>query len=117
MVRIELTDQDMIVRVLGWHVLWSCRRTVTVARSSIRMVHWAHTAGIVRPEGFRCPGTYVPGIIAAGTYRQRGRTEFWDVSNIDHALAFELQNAPFTRLVVEVADGASVLSWFPTRNP
>ena len=112
MVRVTCDGDQVVVRVLGWHVLWACRRTLTVARRCVRSVQMARDAGITRPEGLRCPGTYIPGIIAAGTYRRRGGTAFWDVRHLDRAVVFDLDDAPWARLVVEVEDPAATLRLF-----
>jgi hypothetical protein len=52
------------------------------------------------------PGTNLPGVITAGTYRVLGTGErnFWDVCRKEKALVFELRDEPYTRLIVEVED-------------
>lgn len=54
--------------------------------------------------GFKRFSTHVPGVIAAGTFHQDGRTVFWDVHHPDKAIALELRDERFDRLVVEVED-------------
>ncbi|MEO3785282.1 hypothetical protein ABGB12_18280 [Actinocorallia sp. B10E7] len=56
------------------------------------------------PAGFRSPGTYFPGVIAAGTYRSRGGKDFWDVRDPAGSLVIDLEGADYRRLVVEVED-------------
>jgi hypothetical protein len=52
----------------------------------------------------RAPGTHVPGLIIAGTYRAQGKKVFWDVCNKRKAIVIDLKNSSYDRLVVEVDD-------------
>ena len=71
--------------------------------------------GKVRPgrsqaEGPALPGSYLPGVIAAGTYRWPGNKEFWNVRRLNKAIVLHLQNEGYTRLVLEVADPAATVA-------
>jgi hypothetical protein len=63
------------------------------------------------PNGaIRMPGTSIVGLITAGTYVvRRGPKEFWDVRKRGRAVAIELRDHPFTRIVVEVDDPKAVV--------
>ncbi len=60
----------------------------------------------------RLPGTYLPGVIVAGSYYQWSNHEwmFWDVVHPEQALVILLDHEKFTRLVIEVADPASTIA-------
>ena len=38
-------------------------------------------------HGIHAPGTYLPGIVVAGTFYQIGKKVFWDVHNPERAIA------------------------------
>jgi hypothetical protein len=67
MPRLELTDHELVVHLTVWESIWSLRRSFRVPL--------AHVRGATEDNGFggnalglRIPGTYVPGLIAAGTF-------------------------------------------------
>ncbi len=57
----------------------------------------------------RVLGTFLPGVITAGTYYQHGKTLFWDVHNRERTVAIELHDERYNELVVEVADPDSTI--------
>jgi hypothetical protein len=61
-----------------------------------------------RPESsaldLRVPGTYVPGLIKAGTYYTRGGREFWYATRKKTYLVLDLKDARFRRVVLTVDD-------------
>lgn len=66
-----------------------------------------------RPAGrwaeLRLPGTFVPGLIKAGTYRWVGRKEFWYATRGKGFLVLHLKpKAAYTRVVLGLDDN---LSW------
>src|SRR5688572_15303743 len=74
--KLIMEQQDLVVRLSLLEKVGAFRRgDVRVPKSSVRDVRVT-----VRPfaelRGFRAPGTGVPGLIALGTWRQRGRRDF-----------------------------------------
>jgi hypothetical protein len=55
-----------------------------------------------REYGLR--GTYVPGVITAGTFYQEGERVFWDVYDPDSTVVIQLKDERYVRLVIEVDD-------------
>ncbi|MBF6210352.1 hypothetical protein IU433_00955 [Nocardia puris] len=101
MVEVEVTRRTVTFRVVGSHRLWALRRTITVPSDAIGEV--ARAEPELRPPWLRAPGTYLPKVIAAGTYRDgKGRKEFWDTTFRGKAIRVDLASGPFTRLVVDV---------------
>lgn len=107
MVELEVTDNKVTVHVLGGHKLLALREQVTFDLSDITDVSPAPVD--LRPPWVRAPGTFFPGVIAAGTYRGRRRKEFWDTRFDGRAIQIDLAGAPFTRLVVDVPDTDAAL--------
>ncbi|WP_330254028.1 hypothetical protein OG874_05420 [Nocardia sp. NBC_00565] len=107
MVEVEVTDDRVTVHVLGGHRLLALREHVTFDLADIKEVTPAPVD--LRPPWVRAPGTFFPGVIAAGTYRGRRRKEFWDTRFDGQAILIDLVGPGFTRLVVDVDDPDAAL--------
>jgi hypothetical protein len=106
MTKVSVTENKRIVDMLGWDKVWSFKSRVEVPLSHVGEVH---SAAGERVRGFRCPGTSLPGVITAGTYRRIRQKEFWAVHDSRQAIAIELRDEQFSRLVVQVPDpGAAI---------
>jgi len=55
----------------------------------------------------RAPGTYLPGLIKAGTYYTRNGKEFWFVTRGKNYLTIELQDESYKRIVLGIDDNDS----------
>ena len=62
-----------------------------------------------RPKGVRMPGTYIPGILTAGTYVSNGKKVFWCVRRPSNAVIITLKNERFSQLIFEVQDPAKLI--------
>ncbi|WP_228001962.1 hypothetical protein [Nocardia australiensis] len=107
MVEVEVTDTTVTVYVLGGHRLLALREQLTFDLADIKAV--APAPVDLRPPWVRAPGTFFPGVIAAGTYRGKGRKEFWDTTFGGQAIRLELAGPGFTRVVVDVVDPDAAL--------
>ena len=108
MARVSVEGTDLIVEIEGLHRVWALKSRVTVPLRHVRGA--TLDPGIVRDfRGIRTAGTYVPGVIVAGTFRVEGERTFWDVRDAQKAVVIELDEDRYARLVVEVDDpGATV---------
>ncbi|RDI49385.1 hypothetical protein [Nocardia mexicana] len=102
MVDIEVTGTTVTVHVLGAHRFLGLREQFSFDLSDVTAVGPAPVDS--RPPWVRAPGTFFPGVIAAGTFRGKGRKEFWDTLFDGRAVQIDLSGSDFTRLVVDVAD-------------
>lgn len=50
----------------------------------------------------RAPGTFIPGLIKAGTYYTRGRKEFWYVTKQQDYLTLELKNEDYNKIILTI---------------
>ncbi len=97
-------DRDkMVLWVKGLHKIWALKSELRIPLSSIRQAR-INKGEIARPKGWRAPGTYIPGLIIAGTYRSHGEKVFWDVVNKDRSIIVELKNHDYNQIVIEVED-------------
>ncbi|WP_243655110.1 hypothetical protein [Nocardia alba] len=108
MVEVEINDDTVTVNVLGGHRLLALRQQVVIDRAAITEIVTAEVD--LRPPWVRAPGTFIPGVIAAGVYRGKGRKEFWDTTFGGSAVRIDLDGPDFTRLVVDVDDLDAVLN-------
>ncbi|WP_245914133.1 hypothetical protein [Nocardia fluminea] len=108
MVEVEINDDTVTVNVLGGHRLLALRQQVVIDRAAITEIATAEVD--LRPPWVRAPGTFIPGVIAAGVYRGKGRKEFWDTTFGGSAVRIDLDGPDFTRLVVDVDDLDGVLN-------
>lgn len=108
MVDIHITDASVVITPRGWHKLWTLHGPIHVDRTQIVVVEragWPTTFGEV---GLRLPGTAVPGVILAGSYRNRSGWTFYDiVRKRNSAIALTLRGHRFARIVVDVDDPAA----------
>ena len=103
MARIETAGDRLVVTLEGWGQVWALKRRIEVPLASVRAATVNRDPDL-KPHGFRAPGSYVPGVIAAGTYRKRGAKEFWSVRDALKAVVIDLAGAEYDQLVVQVPD-------------
>ncbi|GGK67107.1 hypothetical protein [Nocardia camponoti] len=110
MVELEINDNDntVSVHVLGSHRLLALRQQASFDRDAVVSIVPAEVD--LRPPWVRAPGTFLPGVIAAGVFRGKGRREFWDTKFGGNAVQIDLApGGDFTRLVVDVDNVDAVI--------
>ena len=53
---------------------------------------------------WRAPGTHLPGVMTAGTFRSHGEKDLWMVGRGKEVLVIELHDEPYRHLIVQVED-------------
>ncbi|WP_306209883.1 hypothetical protein [Actinoplanes sp. RD1] len=103
MARIDITGDALVVTIEGLDRLWALKSSVTVPLAHVRGA--TADPGIVRGfKGVRTKGTFVPGLIVAGTFRTGEGRVFWNVRDAAKAVVIELADEEYTRLVIEADD-------------
>lgn len=106
---LTLSDTRLAITLEGHERLWSAHvgQTIDVPLTHITRVATGVPDGLW--EGIRAPGTFVPGLIRAGTYYTKWGREFWYVTRQDgpldqtKVLALELsQDNYYKRIVLSV---------------
>jgi len=103
MTEVEITEDALIVHILGWDRLWAFKNRIEVPLSHVE-------SGEMDPEiarrewwkGIKAPGTGLPGVIKAGTFYQRRERVFWDVHDPDKTIVIQLRDERYARLNIEV---------------
>lgn len=108
MARVSVDGGDLVVDVEGMDKLWALKSRLTIPLANVRGA--TADPGIVREgKGIRAPGTYLPGVIVAGTFHHDGERVFWDVRDPAKAVVIQLVDEHYARLVIEVADPSSTV--------
>lgn len=109
MINVTRKDGKIVFDVEGADKLWSFRSRLEVpdkdvcgARRDPFVVEGSH--------GLRLPGTYVPGLLTAGTFYHDDRRIFWDVHHPDNAIVVELVHEHYDELVIEVENPDAVIA-------
>ena len=104
MAEIELTADTLLIHVRGADRMFALKSELAIPLE--------HVLGATKDEeearrwyhGVRAPGTSVPGVITAGTFHQNGERVFWDVHHPERAVALNLRDESYAKLVVEAED-------------
>lgn len=106
--KLTISRNAVRIEITGWDKIWSFKGSLAIPRHLITKVY--RHDGKLRPPWCRCPGTALPKVIIAGTYYGRGRREFWNTHLRKGTLVFDLKDAEYTRIVVDVDDPDKILA-------
>jgi hypothetical protein len=107
MTTITISDDKLLIQVQGWDKLWAMKSHLEVPLQHVKRVR---SAAEEHAQGIHVPGTYLPGIVVAGTFYQIGKKVFWDVHNPERAIAIDLHDERYTTLVLEVEHPEATVS-------
>jgi hypothetical protein len=102
--RLSITNAKLSIEFEWYEQLWAVRtdRVMEIPLAHIRSVTTAEPQSSW--AALRAPGTFVPGIIKAGTYYTKQGKEFWYVSDDRNYLTLELADEPYQRVVLTIPD-------------
>lgn len=103
MVSVEIAGDMLVLEVHGLDKLWSLRSTLHIPLSHVTKAETAEGAERGWFQGIRLGGTFVPGVLTAGTFYQKDGFVFWDVHDSAKAIRISLNHETYHELVVEVA--------------
>ncbi|MCU1370262.1 MAG: hypothetical protein JWO77_1456 [Ilumatobacteraceae bacterium] len=95
-------DDELLVRPVGLVRLWALSKGLDCPVTAISDVGVSPRKGLVK--GWRLPGTHLPGIMTAGTFRAHGDKDLWMVGRAKEVLVIELHDQPYRHLIVQVED-------------
>jgi hypothetical protein len=110
MVDVRVEGNRVVFEVEGLDKLWSMRSRLEIPLSHVTQVESdpAQVGGWWR--GFRLLGTYVPGVLAAGTFFYHQELVFWDVHDPARTIIVSLDHEHYKKLIIEVADPQAAVS-------
>ena len=96
--KVIVTDQVINIKLTPLDKVVSLKSSFSIPLVNIKKA----TAAVPKKARLelRSPGTFVPGVIKAGTYYTKAGREFWYLRRRQHALILELRHAPYSRIVV-----------------
>lgn len=103
MVTITKDASNFKFEIQGLHKLWALKSSLTIPAEHI-VKAYPNDKNLNGMIGLRMPGTHVPGLITAGTYWADEGTIFCDVVHADKAIAIDLKDEHYKKLIVEVED-------------
>ncbi|MCU0492774.1 MAG: hypothetical protein MUD01_14380 [Chloroflexaceae bacterium] len=103
MVTVTIADDMLHVDVKGMDKLWSLKSRLSIPLDHVSGAY-AHPPMESGFPGLRLPGTYIPGVITAGTFLVEDGRVFWDVHHRERAIVIDLHDEQYKQLVVEVRD-------------
>ena len=113
MVEVTAQGEAIVFTVRGLHKILAFKSQLTVPRAHIAGARHDPAAG-QHLEGLRAGGTYLPGVVTAGTFyldhQPTQQPTFFDVANPAHTVVVTLHDEEYQQLIIEVADPAAVLA-------
>jgi hypothetical protein len=92
------------LRLEGWEKFLAVKRTIELPLSHVRSVSTSAPR-----SGFwdiRMPGSFLPGVIKAGTYYSKRGKEFWYATRKGGWLVIELKGESYRRIVLTTKENA-----------
>ncbi|MDO4855174.1 MAG: hypothetical protein Q3978_01255 [Limosilactobacillus gorillae] len=106
--QITITEQGLMIKPRGLGKLWALKGSL--------MVPWEHVTGVKMDstafnerKGIRMPGTSIPGHYYAGSFYRDGQRTFYNVKRSDEIIIITLINEKYSRLILGVTDGQSII--------
>ncbi len=111
MVKISKEEGNFHFNVEGLHKLWALKSQLVIPINNVVRAYQNREQLSGWWKGIRMPGTYVPGLITAGTFYQSGEKIFWDVVNKDDAIIIELEDESYKKLIIQVENPAEAIDF------
>jgi hypothetical protein len=102
-VTLQIEDEELVVRLDGWQRWAALKREVRAPLASVTSASISTDANTLK-RGYRWPGSYVAGRMYAGTWKSKGATDFWMVSNPRDVLVIEFTGQRYERWLLNVDD-------------
>ena len=102
--RLSLVNEKLNIEFEWYEQLWAVRidRSIEIPIAHIKSITTAEPQ--ITWQEVRAPGTFLPGVIKAGTYYTRQGKDFWYVTNDCRYLTLELQDETYRRLILTIPD-------------
>lgn len=104
MVDLAVDGGNLVLNVRGLDKLWSFKSRLSIPIQHVRGARFDPGVAHGWWKGLRAPGTYIPGVIAAGTFYREEKRIFWDVHDPERTIVIELEDERYDELIVEVKD-------------
>jgi hypothetical protein len=103
---IELTNDTLTVHIEGADQLWAMKTQLQVPLANVICAQDASREADSWLHSMQVGGTHIPGVISVGLFYSNGGFVFWDVHDPENAIAIELLDQRYHKLVIEVQNPA-----------
>lgn len=101
---VEIKGNILLVKIQGSDKLWALKSLMELPLTNVVGATSATAEAREWLHGLRLGGTHLPGVVSAGRFYSDGKWVFWDVHDPDKAIAIELRDERYSKLVIEVDD-------------
>ncbi|MGH7686805.1 MAG: hypothetical protein ACREN2_08320 [Candidatus Dormibacteria bacterium] len=106
---VDITGDELVVEVRGADKIWALKSELRIPLQHVIGAESGEAEAAAWYHGIRAPGTSLPGVITAGTFYRHSEKVFWDVHHPEKAVAIQLHDENYQRLVVEVDNPAATI--------
>jgi hypothetical protein len=109
MAEVAINETTLTITIEGWDRVWALRSQLEIPLEHVQGAR-------VDPEvnlgwkRLKIAGTHLPGVIAAGTFYEKGGLVFWDVHDAEQAIVIDLRDERYKRLVIQVDDPSATVA-------
>lgn len=116
MVTATIEDDVLNLRLSPLHALLALKGSLEIPLEAIDRVERAAETARSGPKGRRSPGTSIPRLLYAGSFRSAASRTFWDVRCPENAISIWIKDKMFSgsdegfdQIIVEVSDPAETV--------
>lgn len=112
MARVEIKEKSLVVHMDGIHKFMAFKNQLEIPLAQI-VDAWVGIDAQTEEEFkhlWRLPGSYMPGLIIAGSYVGKDDSQFWDVHKKSNAIVIKLEHMDPHKIVIEVEDQAGTVA-------
>ncbi|MEI7888407.1 MAG: hypothetical protein WCJ04_13545 [Actinomycetes bacterium] len=105
-IEIEVSDTELAVHLKGVSGALAMKSHFTIPLADVAgaQVMAIDDAKAGEHMSAKFPGTRIPGVFWAGSFRSADSWQFWYVARADNVLVIDLEHEKYARLVLEVPD-------------
>jgi hypothetical protein len=105
MVNVKIEDGKLVLTLEGLDRLWAMKSHLAIPLGNVSAVRAdARIASEKGRTGLKLTGARLGERLIAGSFRQDGKTVFWDVHDAQKAIVLDLHDEHYAQLIVEVED-------------
>jgi hypothetical protein len=111
MVNVTIAGSTLELTLEGLDKLWAMKSHLAIPLANVSAVRAdPRITGEKGHTGLKLTGARLGERLIAGSFRQDGKTVFWDVHDATKAIVLDLHDEHYAQLVVEVADPAAAVA-------
>jgi hypothetical protein len=115
MVNVKIDDGKLVLTLEGLDKLWAMKSHLAIPLGNVSAVRAdASIAAAKGRTGLKLTGARLGERLVAGSFRQDGKTVFWDVHDGARAIVLDLHDEHYAQLIVEVEDPAAAVAQIET---